>query len=169
MEVTMTISSAEDAAAAFWARVQVGEPDECWPYVGGGSRGKYGHTRVWFNGQRDYAHRVAYRLMIGAIPDGRILLHECDNGACCNVLRCVRAGTIAENNAQRDARDRRTPFLPRGTKHWSAKLADRDVAAVRQARELGVPAPALAKMYGVSLATIYNLWAGRHYGEGTAA
>lgn len=163
MEVTMTTDAGVDAAELFWSRVQVGEPDECWPYVGNGSRGKYGHVRIWFDGQRDYAHRVAFRLAGEAIPPGHILMHECDVGECCNVVRHVRVGTIAENNAQRDQRNRRTPFLPHGVKHWSAKLGERDVAAVRQARELGVPAPALAKMYSVSLATIYNLWSGRHY------
>jgi hypothetical protein len=152
----------------FWTYVTIGGDDECWPYVGPGSRGKYGHVRIaWHEDTagrgREYAHRVAYQLAGGTIaPGAEVIRHSCDNGCCCNYSH-LRAGTALDNVKDREARNRRTPFLPRGSKHWSSKLIESNVAAVRMAREQGYDAPGVARMFGVSPATIYNVWEGRHH------
>lgn len=66
----------------FWAKVQ--KSDGCWIWTGGTQRGGYGH----FNKRSDdpvtswRAHRVAYELSVGPIPDGMNLCHTCDNRKC---------------------------------------------------------------------------------------
>jgi DNA-binding transcriptional regulator YiaG len=122
------------------------------------------HVRVSVDGQRDYAHRIAYRQVNGEIPAGLVVMHTCDFPPCCNPDHLV-AGTIAMNNAMRDERRRRTPHLPRGEKHWSAKLSARDVAAIRRGQARNISADHLAVMYAVSTATIRNVWSGRHYAD----
>jgi hypothetical protein len=154
----------------FWAYVTMGGDDECWPFTGPGWRGKYGHVRIAWRqdeggggGGREYAHRVAWRLSYGPIEsDAGIIRHSCDNGWCCNISH-LSAGTALDNVKDREARNRRTPNLPRGSKHWSSKLVESSVVAVRMAREQGYDAPGVAKMFGVSPATIYNVWEGRHH------
>jgi hypothetical protein len=152
-------------AAAFWDNVQVGDDLECWPYVGPGSRGRYGHTRVVYGGRRMYAHRVAYMLAGGIVDvEHDIVRHSCDVGYCVNPHHLLR-GNIRTNVQDREDRNRRTPFLPRGPENWSSKLTERDVVAIRKAHELGVRVPVLAECYGVSGSTVFNVLSRRHYGE----
>lgn len=43
-----------------------------------------GYGRISRNGKRIQAHRVVYELVVGPIPDGLTLDHECRNRACVN-------------------------------------------------------------------------------------
>lgn len=54
---------------------------ECWVWLGGKSRG-YGN--VWTGHRKCRAHRVAYELAFGSVPDGLQLDHLCRNRACVN-------------------------------------------------------------------------------------
>lgn len=63
--------------ARFWSFVQ--KSDGCWQWTGAISRRKgYGSFRFF------YAHRIAYALMRGAIPDGLHIDHVCRNTGCVN-------------------------------------------------------------------------------------
>ena len=76
-------NTAENAEAWFWSRVQRGGAEECWPWLGGCSRVKsYGFVR--FGGRSRSAHRVAYILSRGSVPDGLVLDHLCRNRICVN-------------------------------------------------------------------------------------
>lgn len=152
------------AAVRFWDNVLIGGADDCWPWITDfGSREATRHVRIWHQGVKIYAHRLAYMLAGGVIEDGEVVRHAvCDRGDCMNYLH-MRAGTIAENNRDRDVRNRRTPFLPRGEAHWSAKLTEAEVAKIRAAKHLGLPVRHLAAIFNVSRSTIYNVWGGIHY------
>lgn len=64
----------------FWARVERG--DGCWLWQGMTISGGYG--RVGWRGMKAVAHRVAWELTYGPIPEGLWVLHRCDNPPCCN-------------------------------------------------------------------------------------
>jgi hypothetical protein len=154
-----------DAANDFWNNVDVRGPDECWPWAApSGVRERSGHVRVWFRGTRTYVHRIGYRLSGGVIGEGELVLHSCDNPPCCNP-RHLRTGDALSNARDRDSRGRRTPLLPRGEAHWSAKLSNLDARRIRRARELGVHAEDLAEMFGICRASVYNIWRGSTYRE----
>jgi len=53
------------------------------------------------------AHRIAWQLLHGPIPDETpCVLHHCDVKACVNAERCLFLGTMADNMADRDAKGR---------------------------------------------------------------
>lgn len=72
-------------AGRFWEKVDKGEPNGCWLWLGTKWRKDYGGFRLSNSPNRGaQAHRVAYELMIGPIPDGLTIDHLCRNHACVN-------------------------------------------------------------------------------------
>lgn len=57
-------------------------PDGCWVWTACRVWNGYGQFRV--AGKTVYAHRFAYELLVGPIPDGLELDHLCRNRACVN-------------------------------------------------------------------------------------
>lgn len=87
----------------FWSRVVVGDRDECWPWRGLPLDASYGY--LWYGGEFDGAHRVAWKLHNKKSPENMIL-HSCDNKPCCNP-RHLRDGTQKENMEDMHRRGRR--------------------------------------------------------------
>lgn len=75
--------------------VQVGDPDECWHWLGYHNPAGYGRMK-WGDGWV-LTHRHTYQQMVGPIPDGLVLDHLCRNRWCCNPAH-VEPVTVAENN-----------------------------------------------------------------------
>lgn len=73
-----------------------------------GPRQRSGHIRIWMDGGMRLAHRVAWLMAKGPIPDGLGVLHRCDNPPCVNVDHLF-LGTVGDNNADRDRKGRGKP------------------------------------------------------------
>jgi len=150
----------------FWANVRVGASDECWEWTGGRFSGglRYGQFRV--GPFKVKAHRAAYFLVHGEIPEGMRVLHRCDNPICCNVRRCHWLGTDGDNARDRDAMGRTrtgTDFPDRsGQKNPAAKLTRETVA---QIRSLAVTRTnrSLAEQFSVSPSQVANIVHGRSW------
>jgi hypothetical protein len=69
-------------------------PSGCIDWVGARSRGGYGHLKV--AGKTLKAHRVAYELFVGPIPEGMEIDHRCRNKYCVNTAH-LEAVTRSEN------------------------------------------------------------------------
>lgn len=73
----------QDDVTRFWSQVQVGSEDECWPWAGH-INGRYGKCSAGaYKGK--LAHRVAWELTNGPVPEGAFLKRTCENDLCCNV------------------------------------------------------------------------------------
>ncbi len=56
--------------------------DGCWPWLGTLLQSGYG---TFFSaGQKQMAHRVAYEMFVGPIPEGLVIGHLCRNRGCVN-------------------------------------------------------------------------------------
>ena len=56
--------------------------NDCWPWQR--LKYKHGYGQFYAQGKTRRAHRVAWILKYGSIPDGMGVLHSCDNPACVN-------------------------------------------------------------------------------------
>ena len=76
----------------FWSKVEKSEG--CWTWTA--SRDPIGYGTFGFDGKVRKAHRVAYVLAFGEIPEGHHILHSCDNPPCVNPAH-LRSGTRKDN------------------------------------------------------------------------
>jgi hypothetical protein len=83
-------------AERLFDKVSVGGGRECWEFTGSW-RSRFGYGRIRDeSGACVQAHKAMYELMVGEVPDGMWLLHECDNPLCCNPAH-MHPGTAGEN------------------------------------------------------------------------
>lgn len=128
--------------------VQVASPTECWPFVGARDKDGYGLYRPP-RSRMVRAHRHAFTLANGAIPDGNMVCHTCDNPACCNAAHLF-AGTAADNHNDMVQKGRRG--------RPCAVLTEQDVRSIRDVYASGAAFQReLAATYGVSQATISSI------------
>lgn len=81
----------------------------CWNWSLGKDRIGYGRLKVSMGTREAFrftsAHRYAYELWRGVIPDGLCVLHRCDNRACCNPEHLF-LGTQQDNMRDMHAKNR---------------------------------------------------------------
>lgn len=132
----------------FWDLVE--KTDSCWIWRGKKTHMGYGDFRI---GRRSFrAHRVAYTLLIGPIPEGLKLLHSCDVKACVNPDH-LRPGTDADNSRDAILRDRR----PNGARIANAKLNDESIMVIRTCAEFGASHTELAEAYGITVSNVGHI------------
>lgn len=78
----------------FWHLVE--KSAVCWRWLGSQDRNGYGLAHSSLTKRSTVAHRVAYELTVGPIPDGMTLDHICRNRICVNPLH-LRVCTQREN------------------------------------------------------------------------
>lgn len=139
--------------ARFWNRVDVGSPTTCWPWTG--PLREHGQGEFKVDGANKLVHRVAFELAFGEIPEGMVVRHTCDNGACCNPKHLL-TGTHADNVRDRVIRQRGAI----GENAGRAKLNNESVLTIRGSK---ATAKTLAAQYGVSEATIHGIRQGRSW------
>lgn len=86
------------AEELLWRKIDKRVPGECWPWTG--SRDPKGYGKAKIKKRSVSAHRMAYELSVGPIPDGYEIDHLCRNTSCCNPAH-LEAVTPAENMRRR--------------------------------------------------------------------
>jgi len=128
-------------------------PTGCWEWTGVRIPGGYG--QFWWRGRMEGAHIMAVRFAGREVPTwekkGQVIVrHRCDNPPCCNPSDLL-VGTQADNQADMVAKNRQAL----GENHGMAILTEDEARAILRREET---APEAAIRYGVSTATIYDIW-----------
>jgi hypothetical protein len=128
--------------ARFWSRVDVGDPDDCWPWLAGRRKRKYGGFKI--GSVSVLAHRVAFFLHYGYWPENA--LHTCDEPSCVNPFHLLD-GDQAQNMGEAASRER-----------MASKLTLAQVQEIRQSNAKGID---LAQRFGVSKGLISMIRSGK--------
>ena len=136
--------------------------DECWPWTGRTVWRGYGQFSLWpsrIPGGNIRAHRYAWILRNGEIPDGLFVCHRCDNPPCVNPDHLF-LGTHQDNMDDMDKKGRRA-LAPRGQSHYASKLSEDDVRVIRQMLRDGHSAASVATGFGVASSVISEIKTGK--------
>jgi HNH endonuclease len=146
-------------AQALWGSIDTSDPDADWLSMRANHGGRVAYSLLAVK-----AHRLAWLLTYGDIPDGMDVLHSCDMGNCVNPHH-LRLGTHADNMADKRLRKRQ----PHGEQAYNAKLTDAAVAEIRRrwatkpTPHTGVSNKELAAEFGVSKSRISMIVNGKNW------
>lgn len=132
------------------------DPDECWVWKGAVSASGRAHMQADRRGSYSNASRIAYRVLVGPIPEGQWVLHTCDNALCCNPKH-LYLGDHKRN--MQDVADRGRQA---GERHPSAKLTAEQVDQIRASTERS---RVLADRYDISMSHVAHIRKGDYWKE----
>lgn len=138
----------------FWEKAKIGAPDECWPWLAArcgncGKHGKYGEVKIQSRVWR--AHRVAWIIANGEIPERTMVLHKCDNSLCVNPSHLFLG----------DAKSNAVDMSQKGRS--ISKFSHDDVREIRRLRKEGWIYRRIAEKFSAPLGTIYSIVMRRHF------
>jgi hypothetical protein len=146
-------------AGRFLEYVSCGVGDECWLWKGPVCHGYGRVSGVQFGLGRHgvMAHRLAFEIFKGPVPDGLCVCHRCDVPLCVNPEH-LWLGTSADNNRDRMVKGRGGDL--KGEGNGRSVLSEQEAAEVLRSP---LPQKALAEKYGVSISTISEIKRGRKW------
>lgn len=151
----------------FEGKYLVNAASGCWHWIGATREKGYGVINEGGEGRALAAHRVSFELHVGPIPEGKWVLHRCDNPPCVNPAHLFLGDALA-NVRDMDAKGRRVSvprFGPRDPaqvlrheRHPAAKLTAAQVRDIRSSMAKGTD---LAQRYGIDKTTVSRVRRGQ--------
>ena len=142
----------------FHEKVDKKSPDECWNWTGSLAGKGYGQMKLTSQRRQVYAHRVAFAISHGEVPEGKYVCHSCDNPKCCNPAH-LWAGSHEENLRDMAEKGRSTW----GKKNGRAVLTEESVQQIRKMLEIGIPQARIGLAFGVQQGTISKIALGHRW------
>ncbi len=141
----------------FWDSVEIGGPDDCWPWTGAIKAHGYGK---FYRGYEEWlTHRFAYHSQTGEELDPKdCVLHTCDNPPCCNPAHLF-TGTREDNIMDMVGKNRQ--HRPIGVHNQNARLDADKVRLIRKEHAEGLSYRQLAARHNVVKTTIAAVLTGK--------
>ena len=140
----------------FLEKIYKKEPGDCWIWTGVKSPKGYGQIGV--GGKMQRAHRFAWEMTNGPIPDDLCVLHKCDNPSCVRASHLF-LGTNKDNTDDMIQKGRSA----KGHKNGHAKLCDQDILRIRELCASGMTQTSVAALYGVRQGAISRIINGERW------
>lgn len=134
----------------FYRKVGAQKPNGCQEWVGSLNSSGYGQIRSKehpFN--KVLAHRVAYELHYGPVPEGLVVCHKCDNPLCVNPAHLF-AGTRKDNFQDMLSKSRQR----------KSQFTEEEVGVMRDMRRNGLTQREIALQFGCSRPLVSMLLSG---------
>ena len=131
------------------------DPRVCWEWRGGGKGNGYGHAS--YKRKSIPAHRLAYKLFVGDLPDSLDVCHTCDTRYCVNPDHLF-AGTRAENVAD-------MVHKGRGDGGCRKHLKESQVQEIVRRLTVGHSARKISNQMNVNYGTVTAIKRGDAYGR----
>lgn len=151
----------------FWSKVN--KTETCWLWTGEIVKHSYGrityddHNKV----TRYFTHRLAWELLIGPIPEGLQVCHNCpegDNPACVNPEHLF-LGTQSDNLKDCISKGRHVSSIApetylRGSRALKAKLTEEQIPQIRLMLQTMTPT-AISRLFNVKPGAIFGIRSGK--------
>jgi hypothetical protein len=149
-------------AARFWSKVENSSGADCWQWLDAGRGGGYGAFGIKRNGKHITvdAHRIAWELSYGPVPEGMFVCHRCDNPGCVNPGHLF-VDTHNGNMEDMVSKGRQAS----GERHGRHELTLDDIPLVRLFSAAGASQRFIAKRFNVGQTTVGNVVYGRTWRE----
>lgn len=147
----MTIALTDSLRIRFNAKVDRRGPDDCWLWTAG-KRTEYGCIKI--AGKCYDSHRVAVMLDGREIPAGMIVMHTCDNPACCNPAH-LQVATYSANT--KDAIGKGRHVVPSLRETRTEPMSDEEIRTLVDEYRRGVSERALRQKYRVAKTTLNRM------------
>lgn len=127
----------------------VDEETGCWNVVSHKKPKNRGYPVIGLFGKVFSIHRAMYIANSGAIPDGLIVRHSCDNGICINPDHLL-VGTKQDNTQDMLERNRESRWKGGRDNHRSDKRRKLSIEQVKEIKNSSLGSYQLADIYPVS-------------------
>lgn len=127
----------------------------CWIWTAAKMPKGYGQMKLPKTRKQEYAHRLAYMIHFGEIPDGKHVCHKCDNPSCVNPDHLF-LGTAWDNLNDMKIKGRHLY----GEKNTQSILTDEAVRKIKQLISDGQSQSKIAAMFNVHQVTISKIHRG---------
>lgn len=140
-----------------WSYIEQGDTDTCWPWNGARNAHGYGFLSTYGQHRGNVlAHREVARFD-GQEVEGRVVMHACDNPACCNPSHLLEA-TQAENLADMKTKGRQRNVGQPGESNPNAIADEQMVREIRGKYAVGgISQQAIADYFGVTRAMVCDI------------
>jgi hypothetical protein len=145
----------------FWSFVSPEPNSGCWLWTGTGYSGPRQYGRFSIDGTCTQAHRAAWLIYRGPIPDGVVVCHRCDVAPCVNPDHLF-LGTHQDNMRDMVAKGRSDGIrrANRGQGCHFSKFSPEQVLRIRADRR---PQRVIAQEYSVRPSSISRIKSGLHW------
>lgn len=135
-----------DRLKAFAEKVDKRGTDDCWEWLGVKAGNGYG--QFWDGQTMVGAHRYSWELFFDSIPEGKLVLHKCNNRSCVNPYH-LYVGDQSDNMRDMVRSGYAGDHL--------LKLYKEDVDGILELLKSGSSQREVAEKFGVSQFLIYNV------------
>jgi hypothetical protein len=137
----------KDWRSRFWSKVDMSNRAGCWNWTASISKNGYGSFKLF--GKAQTTSRVAYWIGHGTPAGEMMVLHTCDNRACCNPAH-LYLGDVKQNTRDMMERGRHRSGPVKGEQNGNAKLSEADVLEIKRQIAAGDKNQAIADRFGAT-------------------